>query len=237
MGLFSSFFSSGANELGADTSYKELMAYGKRQLFAGKTKAAVQAFSRAAVAAQEDPLPLAYRSWAGRLEDKALAISDGSQAVGLDPRLRRGVHRAGPWPAAGGRFGKRRVAGEDKNLLADADGSVLFIGVYLVFVEAITSMREDEAGLHYEFKATPLRNAADWLLTGKYAAARAAFEKMHKSGRNLAGACGMVATFWAMGDMGSARLFAELLTASGGIKELEPGLQAAIRNIQNASQQ
>jgi len=118
----------------------------------------------------------------------------------------------------------------------DADGSVLFIGVNFIFVDVFASMQEDENGLQYDFKATPLRNAADWLLSGEHAAALRTFEKIHQTGTNLAGAIGMIATYWAMHDQKAALMFAEILTDSGAINDIrDPGMLTAIRTIHDAS--
>lgn len=101
-----------------------------------------------------------------------------------------------------------------KFALKDADASVLFIGVSLTFVDAIASMQQDEKGFAYDFKPTPLRNAADFLLSGEHVAALAGFHKLHESGRALPAAVGLAATYWVMGDKSAARDWArKALTA------------------------
>lgn len=233
MGLFSSLFSSGSDEPGASAGGAELMAYGKRSLFAGKTKPAARAFTRAAAASPEDPLPLAYRSWAGRLDDKAQAISDAKKAVGLDPYCAEAhMSLALAYATGAPDFEKASMALNSGRMHRpdDADGSVLSIGVYLLFADALASMREDAGGFAYEFKATPLRNAADRLLSGDHAAALSAFREIHRSGRALAGALGMAAACWAMGDKQAVKGFAAVAADSGDIKD--PGILAALRNIQ-----
>jgi hypothetical protein len=238
MGLFSSLFSSGAAQPGAGASHAELMAYGKRQLFAGKTEPAVRAFQRAAAAAPEDPLPLAYRSWAGRLRDKPLAVADGEKAVDLDPDCAE-AHMSLALALVTGSPDFEEAAVPlmigRKIPPQDADGSVLSIGVFLVFVDVFAAMREDATGLHYDFKTTPLRNAADWLLCGQHAAAFAAFGKILKSGREVVGELGLVATSWAMGNRKSARTFAEFVIENCTVPDR--GILAAVRNIHGASRQ
>ena len=234
-GFFSFLHSSSADRPGAGASPEELMAYGKRQLFAGKIKPAAKAFSRAVAASPEDPLPLAYRSWAERLEDKARAISDADMAVDLDPSCAEAYMSLALAHATGTPDFEQATMALNvgrKRSPEDADGSVLSIGVYLIFADALASMREDAEGFSYEFRATPLRNAADWLLSGEHAAALAAFEKMHEAGREVAGALGLAATYWVMGDRESARTFAEFVIASGAVKDL--GVLSAVRHIQNA---
>ena len=67
--------------------------------------------------------------------------------------------------------------------------------------------RSDEKGFAYDFKPTPLRNAADFLLSGEHVAALAGFHKLHESGRALPAAVGM-------GDKSAARDWArKALTA------------------------
>lgn len=56
----SSFFGPGGPD--DDAGPAELMAYGKRQLFAGKTTPATLAFALAAAQEPKNPLPFAYRS-------------------------------------------------------------------------------------------------------------------------------------------------------------------------------
>ena len=115
----------------------------------------------------------------------------------------------------------------------DAAGAVLTIGVYLLFVDALSSMQEDANGFSYEFKPTPLRNAADWLLSGKLSAALAAFQKLNESGRQVVAAMGLSATYFAMGDNKSALPFARMLLSTGSIKDF--GVRSAVGNIQEVA--
>ena len=238
MGLLSFLFSSAADKPGTATSYAELMAYGKRQLFAGKSKEAAEVFSRAAAAAPQNPLPLAYRSWAGRLDDKSRALTDSEEAVDLGPHCAE-AHMSLALAHATGYPDFEQAAMAffvgAKNPPEDAYGSVLSIGVFLVFVDVFASLREDADGFNYDFQPTPLRNAADWLLCGHYAAAHEAFRKIYKSGREVEGALGMAATSWAMRDRASTRTFAKFLLASGVVKDL--GILAAISYIRDTAQQ
>ena len=234
--MFAFLFPHSEKEPGPGAGLAELMGYGKRRLFAGKAKAAARAFERAAEAAPADPLPLAYRSWAGRLEDKARAVVDAEKAVGLDPDCAEAhmslalalVTGAPNFELAGMALSEGR-----KLPPADADGAVLAIGVYLLFADALASLKDDEEDLTFAFKATPLRDAADQLLSGRQAAAFAAFKKIFLSGREAAGGLGIAAAAWAMRDKESARTFATLTADSGVLKE--PGLLAAVRAVQKAS--
>lgn len=229
---------SDANEPGAGADFEKLMAEGKRQLFAGKTTPATLAFALAAAAAPKNPLPFAYRSWAGRLDNKERAISDANKAVDLDPACAE-AHMSLALAHATGEpdFEKASMALNEGRKLPprDADGSVLSIGVYLIFADALASLREDADGFAYEFKPTPLRNAADRLLSGRHADAFDEFGEIHKSGRKSAGALGMAAACWAAGQKKYALDFAMFVDVDGAVKD--PGVLAAARNIYNASQQ
>jgi hypothetical protein len=106
--------------------------------------------------------------------------------------------------------------------------------VFLLFADVFASMREDSKGLHYEFKTTPLRNAADWLLSGHPEAALSAFINItNSSGAEIAGFLGATATCWAMHDAEGARVSAESAIASEAIKDL--GILSAVRKIRDAS--
>jgi len=233
MVFLSSLFSSASDEPGADATFDELMAYGKRQLFTGQTEPAMNAFTRAAAAAPEDALPLAFRSWAGRIQDKDLAIADAEKAVDIDPSCAEAhmslalAHATMPTD-----FEKAVMALEQGRKYAPSDeyGAVLSIGVYLLFVDVLASTREDADGFSYEFNPTPLRNAADWLLSGEHAAAINAFKKIHESGREVAAAMGLVATFGAMGDKASALPFARFLLSAGVVKDY--GVSSAVAVFQ-----
>lgn len=235
MGVRSIFSSSSADEPGVDASYAEWMAYGKRELHARRTKPAAKAFGHATVAAPNDPLPLAYRSWAERLEDKARAIADAEEATRMGLRCSEAymslalAHATGPtdFEQAGMAFAAGRHFPPK-----DTDGSVLFIGVFLMFIDVFASMREDDEGLIYDFKPTPLRNAADWLLSGQHVAALAAFQKIYESGRELPGALGLAATHWTMGDKDAARHLTQI--ALPRVPEKESGLRVSLYNFLNA---
>jgi hypothetical protein len=133
------------------------MAYGKRKLFAGKTDAATQAFTRAIALAPKEPLPLAYGSWAGRLSDKRRAVSDSEKAIRLSPGCAEAHMSLTLLMRPAASTSKRRPPLSSRDwiiMFADADG----IGVSLVFADVIASMREDDDGLQYDFKerASPL---------------------------------------------------------------------------------
>lgn len=231
MGFFSRLFSSPSPaEPGPDAGLEALMAYGKQRLFEGQAGPAVQAFTRAIAAAPDEPLPLAYRSWAGRVKDKAQAIRDAEQAVDLDPSCAEAhlslalAHLTGhaSFEEAGLPLQEGR-----RRLPADADGGVLSIGVFLVVFETIANMQEDGDGLRFEFKSTPLRDAADRMLSGHPKVARATFQKIFDSGVEVLGALGLAASAWAMGDKAAARTSAERLAGHGALKDA--GLLEAIR--------
>lgn len=228
---------SDANEPGAGAGFEQLMAEGKRHLFAGRTTPATLAFALAAAAAPKNPLPFAYRSWAGRLDNKERAVADASKAVGLDPDCAEAHMSLALAHATGDPdFEKASMALNAGRKLPprDADGSVLAIGVYLIFADALASMREDADGFAYEFKPTPLRDAADQLLSGRHADAFDAFSEIHKTGRKSAGALGMAAVSWAVGQKKYAQDFAMFVDVGGDVKD--PGVLAAARNIYKASQ-
>jgi hypothetical protein len=149
MGIRSIFSSSSADEPGPAAGCAEWMAYGKRELYARKTKSAAKAFGRAATRAPDDPLPLAYLSWAERLEDKSRAIADAEKATRMGlPRSEAYMSLALAYVTGAADFERAGMAfAEGKQLPPrDADGSVLFIGVFLTFVDVLASMREDEHG-------------------------------------------------------------------------------------------
>ena len=217
---------------------EELMVYGKRQLFAGRNTPATLAFALAAAQAPKNPLLFAYRSWAIRLNNKAQAIADATKAVALDPNCAE-AHMSLALAHATGEpdFEQGSLALNAGRMLPpqDAAGAVLSIGVYLIFADALASMREDAEGLAYEFKSTPLRDAADWLLSGRHADAFDAFEEIFKAGRKSAGALGMAAACWVAGQKKFALDYAIFVDVDGAIKD--PGILAAARNIYNSSLQ
>ena len=241
MGLAASLFGYRAEEPGTHASPAEWMAYGKRQFFVGRTKPAIKAFARAAKADPTDPLPLAYRSWAARLQDKSRAVADSERAVALNPDC------AEAYMSLGLAHATHAIRDSDfehallavrmaKNLPpADAYGSVLSIGVYLLFIDVFASLQEDPDGSSYDFSATPLRNAADWLLSGRHVAALNAFDEIADSGRHLLGALGMTATYWAMRDIRAARNYSAVVIESDAVENR--GILAAVSNIAVASGQ
>lgn len=214
------------------------MAKGKRQLFAGEHTPATLAFALAAAAEPNNPLPFAYRSWAGRLADKSRAISDAKKAVALDASCAE-AHMSLALAYATGEpdFEAASMALYEgrKCEPRDADGAVLCIGVYLLFVDAIASMREDADGFIYDFQSTPLRDAADHLLSGHHADAFEAFGQLHQSGRTGPGGLGMTAACWAAGNRPHASTFAMSVDVGGAVTDA--ALLAAVRTIFRAADQ
>src|SRR5450755_26962 len=238
MGLAASLFGYRAEEPRTHASPAEWMAYGKRQFFVGRTKPAIKAFARAAKADPTDPLPLAYRSWAGRLNDKSRAIVDSERAVALNSDCAEAYMSLALAHATRDSDFKHAVlaVGKAKDLVpADAYGSVLSIGVYLLFIDVFTSMQQGAGGFRYDFFATPLRNAADWLLIGRHVAALDGFDHIADSGRSLLGALGMAATCWAMRDVRAASNYAAVVIESDAVENR--GILAAVSNIAVASGQ
>jgi hypothetical protein len=241
MGFFSSKSSSNPSsnlaEPKEEASYAEWMTYGKRQLYSGKTTAAAKAFDTASRKRPTDPLPLAFRSWAGRLDDKAKAIADAKLAVHLDAECAE-AHMSLALALVTGdpdfeQAGVAFFAGMKKSP-RDPNGAVLYIGVFLCLVEALSSMQEDADGLNYDFKSTPQRDAADWLLCGKCDAALRGFERIRVAGQLSGAATGEAATYWAMNDKVSANTCASLLLSSRAV-EKPSGLVAALTIIRDAS--
>jgi hypothetical protein len=241
MGFFSSKSSSNPSSNLAEpkeaASFAEWMTYGIRQLYSGKTTAAAKAFDTASWKSPADPLPLAFGSWAGRLDDKAQAISNARVAIDLDTECAEAhmslalAHITGK--ADFERAGMAFFAGMGKSP-RDPNGAVLYIGVFLCLVEALSSMREDADGMSYDFKSTPQRDAADWLLCGKCDAALKGFERIRVAGKLVQAATGEAATYWAMNDKVSANTCADMLLSSRAV-EKPAGLVAALTIIRDAS--
>jgi tetratricopeptide (TPR) repeat protein len=208
------------------------MAYGQRQFFVGRTKTAIKAFARAARADPTDPLPLAYRSWAVRLKDKSRAVADSERAIVLNPQCAEAYMSVALAHATRDSDFKRAAlaVGKAKDLVpADAYGSVLSIGVYLLFVDVFAPRQQEPGVLKYDFAATPLRKAADWLLSGRHVAALNGFDRIAESGRWVLGALGMTATCWAMRDIRTASNYAAVVIESDTIENR--GVLAAVSNI------
>jgi tetratricopeptide (TPR) repeat protein len=238
MGLAAALFGYRAEEPRTHASPAEWMAYGQRQFFVGRTKPAFKAFARAAKADPTDPLPLAYRSWAGRLNDKSRAVEDSERAIALNPECAEAyMSLALAHATQDSDFKHAALAvGKSKDLVpADAYGSVLSIGVYLLFVDVFASKQQESDGFRYDFVATPLRKAADWLLSGRHVAALNRFDQIAESGRALLGALGMTATCWAMRDIRTASNYAAVVIESDAIENR--GVLAAVSNIAVASGQ
>jgi hypothetical protein len=237
MGLLS-FFGLGNNKPVSEADGP--MAEGKRRLFASQAKEADRSFAKAATLSPREPLPRAYRSWAVRLIDKDAAISHAEAAVRLGPNCAEAhmslalAHTTASITSTD--FDLAIMALNTGRTLKPADtyGSVLQIGVYLLFVDALSSMREDADGFQYEFMPTTLRNAADYLLSGHYSRARSEFTEVFEfDGRQLPGALGIAASAWAMADKSRAYSFAKLVVQQDQLKDA--GMKAAIRTLYDAS--
>lgn len=213
------------------------MAEGKRQLFASQATAADRSFTEAAKLSPGEPLPRAYRSWAIRLTDKAAAVSLAEAAVCLDRDCAEAhMSLALAHATAPTNFESAFIAYSIGRRLkpTDAYGSVLQIGVYLLFFDAIGSIREDADGFQYEFMPTTLRNAADYLLSGHHSRARSEFLDIFEfSGRHLPGALGIAASAWAMDDRKRAYSLAKLVVTQNLLKDT--GMKTAIRILRDAS--
>lgn len=92
---------------------------------------------------------------------------------------------------------------------------VLAVGVYFVFLDALLSMEDTGEEMRYDFKSTPLRDAADRLLSGRLDEAEAGFRGVSESGREVVGLIGQTAVLWARGQRDKARLNARILLAEG----------------------
>jgi hypothetical protein len=86
--------------------------------------------------------------------------------------------------------------------------------------------------LIYDFEATPLRNAADWLLSGQHVAALAAFQKLYESGRELPAALGLAATYWTLGDKDATKDWTQ--RALPAVPKKENGLRASLNTFLSA---
>jgi tetratricopeptide (TPR) repeat protein len=238
MGLAAALFGHRAEQPHTHAGPADWMAYGKREFFVGRTKTALKAFARAADAAPGDPLPLAYRSWAGRLLRKSRALADAERAVALDPdcaeaQLSLGLaHGTHPVRAADCDTALAAVGRARELTPADAYGSVLSIGVHLLFADA-SAAAPDETAFALDFPSTPLGMAADWLLSGRHVAALDAFEQIADSGSGLMSALGLAATYWAMRDMRAARNYSAGVLESGSVKHR--GIRHAVGIIATVS--
>lgn len=214
------------------TDFEAHMAEGKRLFFAGDHAKAAFYFGMAAGVEGNNPLPFAYRSWVVRRPDKDRALWDAEKAVSLDASCAE-AHMSLALAHATGEpdfeAGSMALYEGRKHAPRDADGAVLSIGVYLIYLDALSTMREDAEGFTYEFKPTPLRDAADRLLTGDPAMAFNAFSAIERAGRHTAGVLGMAAACWAEGNRKNARTFAMHVLEAGGLTD--PGLIAALRHI------
>jgi hypothetical protein len=221
MGFFSNLFG------GSEGGFVE----GCQALSKGEWRDAVGALNNAVTAAPQDPLPLAYRSLAKRQIDKSGALADARAAVALDAGCGE-AHNALALALLTGdaSFEEGFMAFAEAKELAPRDsvGAVLHIGVFLLFVDVLTSAKEDESGVHFNFKSTPLRNAADWLLGAEYLAAFKGFTAVFKEGREIPGALGIVAAAYRLGEGDAVLQAADLLLADEDALATE-SLGAAVR--------
>lgn len=232
MGLAAALFGYRAEEPQVHAGPSDWMAYGKRQFFVGRPKPAVKAFARASNADPGDPLPLAYRSWAGRLQRKSRAVADAERAIALDPHCAEAQFSlalalaARPIPTAGLGTAFDAVRRGRSLAPADAYGAVLSIGVHLLFLDAEAGAGPETVS---DVTESPLGMAADWLLSGRHVAALNAFEHIADSGRGRVSTLGLAATYWAMRDIRAARNYSAGVLESGGVEFR--GIQSAVNII------